>query len=348
MRVLVEVRHPAHVHHFRHFISEVKKLGHTVQIAAVDKDITLQLLAAFQLDYFLIGKNKKGLLSKLIEIMGQTHRIFKLCKKFKPDLLVGRPSPPLAFSIFFLKKQHLVFAEDDFKAVFLTAILSYPFLKEIHTPVETNLGWFNYKKKPYDGYQKLAYLHPSLFKPDKIQIKEQIDLSQAFFLLRISGLSAHHDVGKAGLSEKIVEKLIEIIQPYGNIFISSERKLPAKFEKYGLRINSRDIHHALYFAEILVSDSQSMSLESALLGTPSVRFSDFTGKLSVLEELEHKHQLTFGIKTSEPEKLFEKVCEILEQPNRHAVFQKRRELLLSKKINVTDYMLSLLHKKCCD
>ena len=71
------------------------------------------------------------------------------------------------------------------------------------------------------------------------------------------------------------------------------------------------MHHALYYADIYIGDSQTMTAEAAVLGTPALRFNDFVGKLSYLEELEHKYELTYGIKTSEPEKLYEKIREIL-------------------------------------
>ena len=48
-----------------------------------------------------------------------------------------------------------------------------------------------------------------------------------------------------------------------------------------------------------------MAAECAVLGTPSIRFNDFVGKLGYLEELELEYGLTFGIKTSDPEKLLD-------------------------------------------
>ncbi len=35
-----------------------------------------------------------------------------------------------------------------------------------------------------------------------------------------------------------------------------------------------------------------MIAEAAVLGTPSIRFNDFVGKLGYLEDLEHKYGLT--------------------------------------------------------
>jgi predicted glycosyltransferase len=48
-----------------------------------------------------------------------------------------------------------------------------------------------------------------------------------------------------------------------------------------------------------------MAVEAAMLGTPSVRFSSFSGKIRVLEELEHTYKLTVGILPSEPRSYFQ-------------------------------------------
>ena len=82
-----------------------------------------------------------------------------------------------------------------------------------------------------------------------------------------------------------------------------------------------------------------MAVEAAILGTPSIRFSDFAGRIGVLEELEHKYGLTYGIKTSEPEKLYAKIEELLRFPNLKEEWQKRRQKMLSEKIDVTAFMV---------
>jgi hypothetical protein len=82
-----------------------------------------------------------------------------------------------------------------------------------------------------------------------------------------------------------------------------------------------------------------MSVEAAMLGTPSVRFSSFAGKISVLEELEHKYSLTFGVDPENPEKLFSKLNELLNMKNLKQDFQDRRKNMLADKIDVTAFMV---------
>ncbi len=103
--------------------------------------------------------------------------------------------------------------------------------------------------------------------------------------------------------------------------------------------NSSDIYHALYYADLYIGDSQTIAAEKAVLGTPALRFNDFVGKIGYLEELEHKYGLTFGIKTSEPQRLFDKIEELINTPNLKEEWQKRRKKMLSEKIDVTAFMV---------
>ena len=147
----------------------------------------------------------------------------------------------------------------------------------------------------------MTYLFPKYFVADYSKVEESFDSKRKNFLIRFAQLAAWHDTGVTGLSDVVSERVIEILEPHGRILITSEVPLPAKYEKYRLNIPASDMHHALYFADMYIGDSQTMTAEAAVLGTPSLRFNDFVGKLGYLEELERKYGLTFGIKTSQPE-----------------------------------------------
>ena len=90
---------------------------------------------------------------------------------------------------------------------------------------------------------------------------------------------------------------------------------------------------------MLIGDSQSMSVESALLGVPSIRYSSFAGKLSVLEELEHKYELTYGFLPEQSEAMFEKIEKLLSIPNLKEEWQQRRQSMLQDKIDVTAFFV---------
>ncbi len=118
--------------------------------------------------------------------------------------------------------------------------------------------------------------------------------------------------------------MVEMLKPYGTIFITSERPLEPQFEQYRIRINPLDMHHVMAFASLLISDSQSMSVEAAMIGLPNLRFSDFSGRISVLEELEKVYHLTIGIKTSDPQRLIREARDLLLSADSKKEYQKRR------------------------
>jgi predicted glycosyltransferase len=183
---------------------------------------------------------------------------------------------------------------------------------------------------------KLAYLHPNWFKPNVEIIGNLIETT--YFIIRLSSLSAHHDIGIKGINLEILREIIRKLSNKGKVYITSEVPLGKEFEHLRLKNTISDIHHYLYYAQALICDSQSMAGEAAMLGTPSIRISSFVGKLSVLEELEHKYQLTFGIKPNEPDKLFNKIDELLAMSHLKDDFQNRRHKMLADKIDVTAFI----------
>ena len=111
------------------------------------------------------------------------------------------------------------------------------------------------------------------------------------------------------------------------------------YTEYHYRFDPSLMHHFLAAAHLVIGDSQTMIAEAAVLGTPSIRFNDFVGKLGYLEELEYKYGLTCGIKTSEPEKLLAKVEELLSYPNIKVEWAQKKEKMLQEKIDVTAFMV---------
>ena len=184
---------------------------------------------------------------------------------------------------------------------------------------------------------EINYLHPNYFKPDETKISHLFGEKKRYFILRFAKLNAFHDVGRKGINAEMAQKIIKLLEPHGNIFITSERELEPQFEKYRIKIDPRIIHHALYFADIYIGDSQTMAAEAAVLGTPSLRFNDFVGKLGYLEELEHKHGLTFGINTNNPQKLHSTIEKLLNIKDLKKQWAEKREKMLSSSINVTAF-----------
>lgn len=339
MNVLIYVGHPAQYHFFKHTISNLKADGNNVKLLIKTKDILEQLLNEDGQDYLNIQdtfrKNTKwGILSASFK---RTWAVYRIARRFKADLLAGTDSS-IAQASWLLNKPAITTLEDDVEIIKTFAKLTYPFTSNLLVPTVCRVGKWEAKKIGYAGYMKLAYLHPDYFTPDE-NVVSSYGIDKRFILIRLAKLSAHHDDGIKGLDKKLVDRVIAIAEEKGyKVYISSEINLDGYLQRYQLKIKHTDIHHVMAFASLLISDSQSMSVEAAMLGVPNLRFSDFAGQISVLEELENDYGLTMGIKTSEPQRLTDEEERLLGMSDVRAEFQNRQRKMLDEKIDVTAFM----------
>lgn len=339
MRILFQLGHPAHFHLFKNVIDALKKKEYTVFILIKKKDVLEQLLTEHNFDYYNILPNGRKD-SKFGIAYGQLKQDWKLLLfslKNKPDLLVGT-SVAISHVGKLLGIPSLNVNEDDADIVPLYAKLSYPWATSILAPSVCRMGKWNYKTIFYNSYHELAYLHPKKFKVDKEKALKYVSLDKPFFIIRFAKLGAHHDVGIKGISNDIASRIIEILKPFGNIYITSERKLDKQFDKYRILIKASDMHHVMASSSIYIGDSQTMAAESGVLGIPFIRFNDFVGRISYLEELENKYQLGYGIKTNDVDLLYAKVEELLKMPNRRKIFQDRKDKMLLEKIDYSAFL----------
>ncbi|HZK08099.1 MAG TPA: hypothetical protein VFC92_07845 [Bacteroidales bacterium] len=303
------------------------------------KDVLESILIKDKISYINILPTERGL-SKLAILSSLIKRLFKILPiivKEKPNLLVGTDAS-IAILGKIMQINRISITEDDYNVIKALADLTYPFTQTILCPEVCSVGKYHQKKIGYQGYMKLGYLHPNVFNPNP-SIKQKYHLGDNYIIFRLARLTAHHDFGIKGLSESSLKKLIEVAEMKNfHIYISSESELNAEFNNYKLNIDPNDLHHVLAYASLLVSDSQSMSVEAAMLGVPSIRVSDFMGKISVLEELEHTYDLTFGIKPSDVAGLLEKFNALITEPNLRDKFQKRKNQMLKDKIDVTAFL----------
>lgn len=342
MKVLLIMSHPAHFHMFRYLIKNLQKHGNEVLVVIRPKDILEELCTKAGVQVIkLKPRPKKANKFRLgVSLILRIIDVCRIVRKNIPDFMIGSDGV-IAFAGKIYNVPSYEFFDDDYETIKLYADIYFPLYTGVMASTATDAGKFNYKKIEYPGNKKLTYLWPSYFKPShEILEKYNIDYTQSYFVLRLSALNAHHDSGVQGITTEIVQRLIDILSPHGQIYITSERPLEPQFEKYRLHINPLDIHHIMAFATLYIGDSQSMAVEAAMLGVPSLRFNDFVGKkkIGVMEELEHVYGLTFGISSHEPDKLYGKVEELLAMPNLREVFQERRQKMLSDKIDVTAFL----------
>lgn len=345
MNILIQMVHPAHFHYYKNVIPKLKQDGHNVVVAITSKDILEDLVKNAGYRYINIQpvshKLKYGRIGFLYDMVLREVRILKICLKYHIDLLAGS-TLELSSIGWLLRIREINIGEDDAYITPQYIRVIAPFVKTRLSPTSCNNGKIEYKSVHYPGYMKLAYLHPYVFTPDKnVLDKYGLSAKGTYFLLRFSELKAYHDNGIKGINTEVAQHIIDILLPHGQIYMTSERELEPQFERYRLHINPLDIHHVMAFAALYIGDSQSMAMEAAMLGVPSLRFNDFVGnkKIGVLEELEHKYQLTYGISSRESDKLYTKITELLATPDMHIKFQARRKKMLQDKIDVSAFFV---------
>lgn len=334
MKILFYFGHPSQYLFLRNAIVILRTKKITCDIIIKSKDVLEQLLIENKESYVNImpegrRSDKFGILVGLIK---RELRLFKYVKSKSYDIFIGT-DPSLAHVGFFKRIAAITVLEDDIGIIPELARITFPFTSLILTPEECKTGKYEKKTIHYRGYMKLGYLHPKHF------IRKAALFKQPYFLIRVSKLDAYHDSGIKGFTLPLLKEIISRLERKGTVYISSEGKLEESFKTNELKINPSEMQQVLANASMLISDSQSMTMEAAMLGIPSIRFSDFAGKISVLEELEHKYGLTYGILTNSPVKLFDKLNELLAFHDLEKEFQCRRGKMLNDKLDVTSFLV---------
>jgi len=338
MRIMIGVGHPKQVHIWKNIINNLENDGHEVKIVVWEKDIALYLLNVYDFEYDVVGKSYKGLMKKAYGMLKSNFKVLKAAKNFKPDIFVGAPVN-LAHVSKLIGKPHIDLCDTEHAN--LAMWLSFPFTDVICTP-SCFKGELNPKKHiKFNGYFELAYLHPNYFKPDPSILDELgFDKNDKFIIMRFVSWGASHDIGDRGFTNK--EAVIKSLERFGQVLISSEKKLPPELEKYKITIAPEKIHHLLYFANLYIGESAPMATESAILGTPAIFVS--TSRRGYTDELESRYGLVYTFsdpKTMEKNAL-EKAFELLGNENVKGEWEKKRRKMLSEKIDVTKFMTEFI------
>ena len=340
MKVLFMISHPAHFHMFRHTINRLQEDGHTVVVVIRPKDVLEQLCVNAGMPFYKVKDRPKkwGMLGLGLFLVEKIFEVWKIARKEKPDMLVGSDGV-LAVVGKLIRRPSFECFEDDAEAIALYAKMFFPLYTGLVCPACCSAGKWDAKKTGYASYHELGYLHPNQFVPRKEKVEQYgIDADKPYTLIRFAQLTAHHDVGIHGITTEIAQRLIGMVLPYGPVYITSERPLEPQFEPYRIKIDPLDMHHVMAFASLYIGDSQTMAAEAGVLGTPFVRFNDFVGRLSYLNELENEYQLGFGHKTNDIEGFYASIQRWLDKPDRKSICAERRQKMLEEKIDYAQYL----------
>jgi predicted glycosyltransferase len=339
MRVLIDLNHPAHAHLFRHVFFGLQARGHECRVTARDKDVTLRLLEAWGIPYTVLAPLGRTLPARAFELLRREARFLALARGFRPDLITGT-SAHAARVARLTGARSAVLNEDDARVVPLFRWVAYPFATAIVTP--DSLGYESRGRRhlTYASYHELFYLHPKRFTPDP-GVRRELGLGEGepYAVVRLSALEAHHDVGARGIREDLLHGVMGVARRRGiRVFVSGEKPLAPGLESLRIPIAPERMHDAMAFAEFFLGDSQTMTAEAAVLGTPAFRLSGFVGRLTYLEEL-RAYGLAFGFKPGQEDALVQALESLLGREERRGDMAARRGRMLAEKIDPLPWFL---------
>ncbi len=341
MRYLFFLVHPSKYHLFRIIINKLIASGNQVDLVIISKGGLEELVKREKWNYINIfpkGRRIKRVnifVSSIIYGLMTIYKLIVYTGKFKYDLLITDDLLTIAGRI--RKIPSIFCTDDDISAVPESAVLAKT-ANYVLSPSITYMGRYEWKKIGYYGYKSLAHLHPLQFTPDRQMVEKKVKTGDDYFFIRCVSVTSTHDVGKKGISNSLLTKIVNHLTKYGTVIISSERSLPAELEKYRIEFINESVAHYLAFAKLFISDSTTMCAEAAILGTPSIEINDWFGDFRQYYDLSGKYGLLSGFKPFEEERIFNAIDQLLNKRDLKAVTEKNREKLLTESIDVSSFI----------
>ena len=273
MRYIFELNHPKHYYQFKYVMRMLQEHGHECVVLARDKDVLLKVLKEENVPYEVFGEHKKKMLAKVLGTFSIIPHYMRIVKRFKPDIIVSKAS---FYGCCCAKKygcRSVIFPDSE--VVKLTKKYVVPLATLVVTPETFGLD-YGAKHRRIKGLFEDCYLAPSVFTPDP-QIVGQYGLEKPYAVFRFVGWFANHDVDNNGFTLDEKKQLVDAVQPYMHVYLSSEKELPSELASYRLPTPASLIHSVLSEADLYLGDSQTMATEAALLGTPAIRSNSFVG-----------------------------------------------------------------------
>jgi predicted glycosyltransferase len=334
MRILVDITHPAHVHFFRHAIRGWQNEGHAVRITSRDKDIAITLLNEFGFEHTPIGHARRGVAGLGIELIERAWGLGRVIRAFHPQVATAIAGTFIVYGCLPYRVPTVVFY--DTEHAHLSNAITYPLAKAVVTPraYQKDAGA---KHIRYNGYQELAYTHPSVFTPDpSVLAAEGLEPGEPFMIVRLVNWGASHDVGDYGV--KNLRDVIGALSPYGRVILSSEKALPPDLQALTLRGPRQNMLHLQAFARLCFGESATMASECAMLGTPAIFLS--MSRRGYVDEQQNRYDMVYSFNdpdTGQAQALA-KARELLEDPSTSALWQTKREKMLDELIDVAAFI----------
>jgi len=307
MRALLDAAHPVDVWTFAALEDCLLEDGYeTLWLSRPGKEHVVDLIEARGRPHVAGPPAGAGRIGLARELLQRDLACWRTVRDFRPDAIFTRS--PAGVHAGCLTRTPVVYDSDDGRAAGLLYWAAAPFADLVTGPEA--LGRIDQAASQarcprprskcrhlYRGYKELLYLHPSRFEPDpRIRAEIGCEPHERLFLLRLSAFASVHDRGEAGLCRPLTDAVVERLSLHGRMLLSCEAEPPEGLADLVVRVEPQRFHHLLAACDLVVGDSQTVTAEAAVLGTPSIRFSSWAGRHAYLLELEQRWQLaaSFG------------------------------------------------------
>ncbi|MHC4553447.1 MAG: DUF354 domain-containing protein [Planctomycetota bacterium] len=338
MRVLFDIVHPAQVHFFKQAIWSLQRRGDEVLVTARQKDITVELLKALNIEHTCISSKGANMLAMGFELVGRTAKLMKIARRFKPDVMVARVGHSIGIAGKLMRIPTVIY--DDMEHAKLQAAIGMTFA----TYICTGLGYyrdFGKRHVRFQGPPVLSYMSPDYFTPDSQPLREAgLDPDKPLIFFRMVSWAASHDVGRKGTTVEEMEDAVRKLARYGQVAISSEDALPQSLAQYANPVPVDHMHDLLAFCDVCMIEGGTMAEEAATLGVPSICKNTYD--FGYLRALDSEYGLVFR-----PETMDQAVGiaeGILKNPDAKAEFQRKQEKLLADSEDVAQFMLTMIDR----
>ena len=211
---LFQMVHPAKYFFHRETINALMAKGHKVDIIVQNKDILLELVSKEDWNCFNLfpeGRKIRWLPKTIANIVAFLKSFFimlNFTRKRQYDLFVGGELGTIGkfrgTSSLYVTDDDLVNTPQQHQACF--------FADYIFCPIYCDMGMYNSKRIPYDGFKALCHLHSNYFEPNKSNLPERL-ISRRFFLIRTCSHNSTHDIiGTKGISNKALFYLTKLLE----------------------------------------------------------------------------------------------------------------------------------------
>jgi hypothetical protein len=344
MKIAVFVNTQAEVHFYKNIVAALERDGNPVFVLARGYGGAIELLNELNIPFFLFSGSSDSESGKITSVPHDVVNAFRYLKAKNIDLTTGCGTYN-TFTAHLLKVPDITFSDSESTInaeSYALSNLTYEFTDVFVTPssFKQELGPKHLK---VESYKELAYLHPDYYTPDP-SVFDLLGISRShdYSVLRFAAFDDLNDLGVRGLTDADKITLVKELSGYGEVFVSSECDVPEPMQDYVLDVPKRRIHDVLSYASLFITDTHTMAIEAALLGTPTIRSTAFVGDCDVgaFLELEREFQLLFNLKSAS--EVATKAVQLIRDPRAKEDWQKKRDRLLERKLDITALMVSLI------